>query len=154
MILRVRELAKIFNCTTEAIRFFEKEGVLTSKRDSNNYRYYGVQHLKLLSKLIYFRMAGFSLKEIVEIMKSGTIESIAKSLKVKESELRLEAERLLELSHRVEMYRKKIERAIDCGGGFEIVDSPEMLLLLNQNGDEVFIEQEYLELTAKILSYM
>ncbi|MGX9460971.1 MerR family transcriptional regulator [Shewanella sp. A14] len=152
MKLKIKEVAKIFNCTTEALRFYEKENVLIPKRDpENNYRYYGVQHLKLLSKCNFFRSVGFSVKEVTDIMDHGTINTIGNELRNRETDLIKEAERLLEISRTLANYRNKIESIPLELNTFNVVNSPEMLLLINQHNDDVFNQSEYLRVTASLL---
>lgn len=47
--MRIGELAKEANCTTETIRFYEKEGLLTPpERTDSNYRSYNQSHIERL----------------------------------------------------------------------------------------------------------
>jgi DNA-binding transcriptional MerR regulator len=51
----IKEVAELFNITTNKIRFYEKKGLITAARDEkNNYRYYTE---KDLIKLQYVRKA-------------------------------------------------------------------------------------------------
>jgi len=47
--MRIGQLAQSANCTTETIRFYEKEGLLPEPaRTASNYRHYHQQHLERL----------------------------------------------------------------------------------------------------------
>lgn len=47
--MRIGELAKVANCGTETIRFYEKEGLLPEpERTDGNYRNYGSDHVERL----------------------------------------------------------------------------------------------------------
>lgn len=47
--MRIGELAKAANCTTETIRFYEKEGLLAPpERNDSNYRSYNESHIDRL----------------------------------------------------------------------------------------------------------
>lgn len=128
MKLKINDIAKIFNFTTEAIRFYEKENLIHAERDpENNYRHYGVQHIKILSKCGFLRNSEFSIKESIDILSNGNINNVSEILKKKELELTKEAERLLAISKRISNYRHKIEKINTEINKFTIVNSPEML---------------------------
>lgn len=47
--MKIGELAQAANCTTETIRFYEKEGLLPeTERTGSNYRRYGARHVERL----------------------------------------------------------------------------------------------------------
>jgi len=47
--MKIGELAKAARCTTETVRFYEKEGLLPkAERTGSNYRNYGMAHLERL----------------------------------------------------------------------------------------------------------
>lgn len=155
MKLKISDIAKIFNFTTEAIRFYEKENILTADRDpENNYRHYGVKHIKILSKCRLLRNSEFSIQESIDILSNGTIHNIPETLKKKEFDLNKEAERLLAISKRISDYRHKIEKINTEINKFTIVNSPEILLFLNQHNDDMLNKIEVIENTSKLLKLM
>jgi len=63
--MKIGQLANIVGCTVEAIRFYEKQGLIEpAKRTSGNFRVYTEEHLKQLSFICYCRSLDISLKEI------------------------------------------------------------------------------------------
>ncbi|NSM24599.1 MerR family transcriptional regulator [Shewanella sp. ZOR0012] len=155
MKLKINDVAKLFNFTTEAVRFYEKENIIHVARESeNNYRYYGVQHIKILSKCRFLRNAGFSIKESIDILSDGNINNISEILIKKELELKKEAERLSAISERIYNYRQKIEKIIFEENNFSIVNSPEILFFMNQHNDELLEEVDVIEKTSKLLKMM
>lgn len=155
MKLKINDIAKIFNFTTEAIRFYEKKNILTANRDpENNYRHYGVKHIKILSKCRFLRNSEFSIQESIDILSNGTIHNIPETLKKKEIDLTKEAERLLAISERISDYCHKIEKINTEINEFTIVNSPEILLFLNQHNDDMLNKIEVIENTSKLLKLM
>ena len=66
----IGQLAKKLNLTTEAIRFYEKRGLLPkAQRSQSNYRIFGEETERSLRFIIYLRDFGFSLEEIKNILK-------------------------------------------------------------------------------------
>ncbi len=61
----IGQVAKYLNISVEAIRFYEKKGIIPEFiRDKNNYRLIDHTHLLFLKGVVQLKEAGFSLKEI------------------------------------------------------------------------------------------
>lgn len=152
MKLKIKDMANVVNCTVETLRFYEKENVVLPKREpGNNYRYYDVQNLKILSKCVFLRSLKFSVKETIDIMSSGTVDNVLEVLRSKEDLLIEESNKLLSIIEKLSDYRKKIEEIPDKINKFSIVERPELLLFINQHNDHVYSDNEYLVETANIL---
>lgn len=65
--LTVSEVAKILGVNKNTILHYDREGVIFSKRDVNNYRYYHKEQIKIFKLILNLRKSGFSLEEIREI---------------------------------------------------------------------------------------
>ncbi len=64
----IGQVAKYLNISVEAIRFYEKKGVIPQFiRGENNYRLIDHKHLLFLKGVIQLKQAGFSLQEIKKI---------------------------------------------------------------------------------------
>nr|CAX83856.1 Transcriptional regulator, MerR family [uncultured bacterium] len=63
----ISDLAREFNITTRAIRFYEDEGLISPKRDGQK-RLYAQRDRVRLMLILRGRRLGFSLKEIAEII--------------------------------------------------------------------------------------
>ncbi len=64
----IGQVADYLNISVEAIRFYEKKGVIPKFiRGENNYRLIDHKHLLFLKGVIQLKQAGFSLKEIKQI---------------------------------------------------------------------------------------
>lgn len=68
-IMKIGDLAKATGCSVEAIRFYEKQGLLSKvERTHNNFRYYNEQHLTELAFICYCRSLGLQLNEIKTLL--------------------------------------------------------------------------------------
>lgn len=65
--LTVSEVAKILGINKNTILYYDREGIIRSIRDSNNYRYYHKNQIKNFKAVLSLRKSGFSLEEIKEI---------------------------------------------------------------------------------------
>jgi len=67
--MKIGQVSKKTGITVEAIRFYEKEGLIdTPPRTSSGYRDYSTDQLQIISFIRKAKELGFSLKEIKEIM--------------------------------------------------------------------------------------
>lgn len=72
--MRIGELARRAQCSVEAIRYYEKEGILPKPaRSANNYRIYGPNHLRRLLFVRNCRALDMSQKEIHTLL--GVVDS-------------------------------------------------------------------------------
>ena len=79
----IGQAADYLNISVEAIRFYEKQGVIPAfHRDANNYRLIDQQHILFLKGVIQLRHAGFSLEEIKSIHTVGFSHSPEKQFNV------------------------------------------------------------------------
>ncbi|MBP2654637.1 MAG: transcriptional regulator, MerR family [Firmicutes bacterium] len=78
----IGEMAKLFDVSTDTLRYYEKEGLLHSDRNSENgYRYYSYDDLFVFMDILLFRSLGVAVKEIqplVTTKKLGEIKDILK----------------------------------------------------------------------------
>lgn len=67
--MKIGQLAKTIGCSIEAIRYYEKQGLLPkADRTLGNFRVYNEQHLKRLSFICYCRTLDISIHEIKQIL--------------------------------------------------------------------------------------
>jgi Cd(II)/Pb(II)-responsive transcriptional regulator len=69
--MRIGELARRADCPVEAVRHYEKEGVLPApRRSGSNYRDYGASHLERLAFIRRCRALDMSLPEIRALLEA------------------------------------------------------------------------------------
>ncbi|GEK28757.1 MerR family transcriptional regulator [Furfurilactobacillus siliginis] len=69
MSFTIHEVANRFNVTYDALRFYEKRGLLIDiKRDANGQRIYSDQNCDDLDKLLHLRRLGATVEEVKEMM--------------------------------------------------------------------------------------
>ncbi len=63
--MKISEVAKVTDTAIETIRYYEREGLIsTAQRQANNYRYYDEVHVQQLSFIRHCRSLDMSLDEI------------------------------------------------------------------------------------------
>ena len=77
--MKIGELAKIAHCTTETIRFYEKEGLLPARcvhRRQNNYRDYREDAIERLRLIKEGQLAGFTVAELKELITTADADTV------------------------------------------------------------------------------
>lgn len=73
----IGEVCKILNITQGGIRFYEKKGIITSKREEKNqYRYYTFRDINTIMIVREYRALGFSLEEAGELIKESSTSHV------------------------------------------------------------------------------
>ena len=96
--MNISEIEKITGISKQAIRFYEKEGLISPKRNQDNqYREYDENDVKTLKMIYVFRKVGLSLDEISKVLKDEI--SINDAMNKRRAEIikeRKEQEQLIE----------------------------------------------------------
>ncbi len=76
----IGEVAKLFDVSTDTLRYYEKIGIISPhKSDENGYRYYSYDEIVVLMDILFFRNMELSVKDIRNIitkMNVGDIKNI------------------------------------------------------------------------------
>lgn len=102
---RIGTFSQLVKLTVKTLRFYDEAGLLKPETTdpATGYRYYTSRQLYQLQRIVAFRRAGFSVKEIRRIQ-SGT--DVASLLERKQAELTRESETVRERLVRLESIRK------------------------------------------------
>lgn len=65
---KIKELAELYGIHTNALRFYEKKGLLPSRRLENGYRIYGEEERALLQRILLYRAMNFTIADIKELL--------------------------------------------------------------------------------------
>lgn len=103
----INETAKLFDITTNKLRFYEKKGLIKSLRDNkNNYRYYTKEHLVRIQTILMYRALNFSIEDIKNIMdknyKDNILDHFYKQWEILNDEM-----------HRIRLLKDSIEEIMD-----------------------------------------
>jgi len=76
--LKIGEFSKLSHLTIKALRFYEKEGLLTPSHidEWTGYRYYETSQLVTAAKIKSYRQLNMSIDEIKEIFKTGDVKLV------------------------------------------------------------------------------
>ena len=73
----ISQASKFTGVTTDAIRLYEKEGLICPKRDdNNNYRYYDIEQIRRIIFISFYRKIDVSIAEIAPLITSSSLSDI------------------------------------------------------------------------------
>lgn len=106
----ISQVSRFTGVTTDAIRLYEKEGLICPKRDeNNNYRYYDIEQIRRIIFISYYRKIDVSIAEIAPLITSSslsdihrTFDDLIKSNTEKIEQLRTKIEKLSVLNKSIE----------------------------------------------------
>lgn len=111
--IQISELAKLFNITTHTLRFYEKKGLIKpSKISKSNYRYYDLDAIYKLEKIVLLRKINIPIEKIKEYLKSIDISLYIKNLQ----------EAILDVGKKIEELeniKNKLQNYIDISYEYE-----------------------------------
>lgn len=147
---KIGEVANILGITTEAIRYYESQGVITPiKYKKSNYRYYSKWDIELLIRARCLRSYGYSIAETVEILNSCEIPDISARLHQKEADIEKNIAWNLNLLRRLRELNESIVESENFVGKYRIEYRPAMYRLENQIGYKLKDSPEMKRLTRE-----
>lgn len=80
--LTISEVAKLLDISAHTIRYYDKEGLITSDHDlENGYRLFDFEDIYRLSNVIILRDSGIAIKDIKELIRNYSKEQYTNQLK-------------------------------------------------------------------------
>lgn len=99
---QVKDIVDMFGITRDAIKYYEKKGLIGPSRTESGYRLFDSFNVEKLKKILDLRDLGFSIKEVIEMSEDAECERNAVAL----TSLRKETEKSIrELNKKLEKIR-------------------------------------------------
>lgn len=103
----IGELSKIFDISTDTLRYYDKIGLLNPEYDKDNgYRYYSIEKFFILSRILFLKNLDIPLTNIKKYLENQKTDHLLKLLKSEEEKLDNKINRLMNLKGKI---TKKIE---------------------------------------------
>ena len=75
--LCINDAVKQFGVTSKTLRYYERVGLLESKRaNNNNYRYYGETEVERIKQIMILRKMQISIKDIIYIYENENMSTV------------------------------------------------------------------------------
>lgn len=125
MYLSVGEISKTLGISTEAIRHYVQEGIITPHKNAeNNYWEYSSDDFIRLSDVLFYRSMGLSVKEIKTIMKGVPVEGIGDIIKERRAELINVIKETVDMMQRLDSWEECYWDEIGLLGRYKIGPMP------------------------------
>lgn len=106
---RIGEMAEFFGLTKEAIRYYERKGIVNSTRDvQTGYRYYERDEITTLKQIRTYESLGFSLEEAQTMVVETTFPDMEERLEDKIRELKKREEAIARMHQELERQQQCI----------------------------------------------
>jgi len=121
----VHEIAKYFGVTNDTIRYYDKLGIISPKKDkNNNYRYYDRGDIICFSYVFELKNIDLPLNEIRMMLNDSSLEHAASVIEVHEQKIDAKIKELQRLKSIVNDYRRCFEYAKENVDVIKIINSP------------------------------
>ncbi len=92
--MQINEVTQQVDLSKRAIKYYEEQGLLTVKKDSNGYRNYTEKNLTTLKEIAVYRKLGINISDIKQLLKSKDTQLLETIYEQKASDLHLQQEQL------------------------------------------------------------
>ena len=121
----IHEIAALYGVGPDALRYYERLGLVKPRRGENSYRIYDLNDIYRLTIIRDLRSLGFSMERIGEYLKDL---SVANTLQLLDEERRLIREKMRALRAAEGAIRARVRHLQACaaveGGGISLVELP------------------------------
>lgn len=121
----IGDVAKIVGVSRDALRFYEKKGMIHVKKKENGYRYYQEEDIWRLMYILYHRKMNTSIEEIESLVNSrSSVERMEETIARRIREEREEIMRHRRAIARLELTQRDIRQIERCLGRFQVASFP------------------------------
>lgn len=78
---KINDVAKLFNTTRRTLQYYDEKGLLRPNKDTNGYRIYNDEDIKLLSIIMIYKELEIPLEQIKEILKKDNKKEVLEQQK-------------------------------------------------------------------------
>lgn len=139
MFLTVGEAAKELGINKNTLLHYDREGVIRSSRDENNYRYYHINQVKNIRAILNLRKVGFSLDKIKTIKNSVLTndynffyEKVTEQIEETKNEIN-KLEKRIKLLENYKKYIETLKEITETDSEFIFIDKKNYCFLAKSN---------------------
>lgn len=103
---KISEISRLYGIGPDSLRYYERLGILSPKRDSNQYRLYSLKDIYKLNLICDLRKLDFSMSQIKDYLDCQTV---CNTLDILRCEQELLGKKLKELTEKEHLINERIE---------------------------------------------
>jgi len=155
MLYKIGDVAKILGISTDLVRYYEKKGVVSPEKGSNNnYRYYDTWDINFLIDCLWYKNFGFSIDQIADIESNSTYDSLDSCLERKAAEIEEMTRHYSMLQERLLRQRETMKCVEGLLGKCEVAMCPDFIYYLNRHNFEYESDSTLQTISRRWLKYM
>ena len=125
---KIGDVAKLLGLTTQALRFYEQEGVIMPRKSENGTRYFLVEDIVCLLAFRKYRLSEFSIQDVAGHFGSGTLNALIEQLDEKHDAMIAKSEILLKRAAAIRSFKRMLCEAQTMRDVLMDVMRPELFL--------------------------
>ncbi|MBP3655902.1 MAG: MerR family transcriptional regulator [Clostridia bacterium] len=125
---KIGEIARLLGTTTQALRFYEQEGVFAPGRSENGTRYYTESDIIRLLAFKRYRLSEFSVQDIVRHFRQGSMDSLMDQLDAQSDALIEQSLLLMRRAQAIRGYERMLREMKAHADELMKTERPAMLL--------------------------
>lgn len=135
----IGEVAKLFDVSTDTLRYYEKIGILSSHKNGNNgYRYYSYDEILVLMDIVFFRYMELSVKDIKQIITKMDVGDIKNTLYQNQRIVEERIQELIQLKKMITQVASQYKLCEERLGKFLIAAAPDFKYkLIGKQADDL-----------------
>lgn len=145
----IGELAKLFGISTDTLRYYDKINLLKPEKDStNNYRYYSLESFFTLSRILFLKSLGISVKDIKAYMTDQDTAHLLSLLSKEQEDMEKTIKRLSNLKTKIENKITMLKEASVNMDKVVIKTLPEkrgFIISMKDRNDEAVLKKSFLD---------
>lgn len=150
----IHDVAALLGISADAIRLYEKEGLVEPERNpQNGYRYYGFDQIHKIMGISLYRQLDVGIAEIREILSDQNFEGISERFSGFIDDTQKEIERLQKKAEKLSYMKQHIDSLATGIGNCQIKDLPERYILYHQDATEFLYRKVQKLITSPVFSY-
>lgn len=150
----IHDVAALLGISADAIRLYEKEGLVEPERNpQNGYRYYGFDQIHKIMGISMYRQLDVGIAEIREILSDQSFEGISERFSGFIDDTQKEIERLQKKIEKLSYMKQHIDSLAMGIGNCQIKDLPERYILYHQDATELLYRKVQKLITSPVFSY-
>ena len=121
---KIGEVARLLGSTTQALRFYEQAGIVVPQKSENGTRYFTEPDIIRLMAFKRFQLMDFTVQEVAEHFKSGSLEELLSRMEATSMQLKQESDNLLRRARAIDKFEAMLRLAQENIGGMACVTRP------------------------------
>ena len=151
---RISDVARVLGLTPGALHYFEREKIVTIKKEANGYRYYDIDDIFRLLSYEKYRSMGYPLKSVLQqfTYETDNRESIIERVRLRYEEALAQAEYYAQLASAIGEHLKGNLRIDSLLGRYALTQMPDTLLLhdeecgwISKNKQAQYVAQKWVK---------